>query len=201
MSNITLRPAKDEDLDELVHVFNSAFSGTPLTIACFPEHLPATQANHRKIIAQSLPEVLCAVDPAGVIHGWCRWGRKPAGPPPEPPLVVSAADFPEGGDQDLARRFFQANVDNTRKIVAGREHYFLSYIVVRKESKGQGVGKVMMRYGVEKADEEGWMCYVNSSREGKVIYEKFGFRTAEESDFGGGIHTWHMVRDARPLQN
>lgn len=201
MSKFTLRPATADDLPTLVSVFASAFSGTPLTVACFPESDPTTQADHLKIITRSLPEILCAVDQSDVIHGWCRWVRKPASPPPTTPFIVAATDFPAAGNQDLARQFFQANVDNTVKVVDGREHWFLSYIVVRKESKGMGVGKVMMAHGTERADQEGWMCYVNSSQEGKGIYERFGFRTAEESEFGNGIHTWHMVRDARPPEN
>lgn len=200
MSNITLRPATTADIPALLSVFTSAFHGTPLTLACFPEDDPTTQADHLKVITRCLSEILCAVDPADVIHGWCRWVRKPAAPSGTTRFVVSAADFPSAGDQELARRFFQTNVDKGNGILKGREHWFLSYIVVRAESKGTGVGKVMMRYGTEKADEEGWVCYVNSSREGKGIYERFGFRTVEESDFGGGITTWHMMRDAKPLK-
>jgi GNAT superfamily N-acetyltransferase len=198
MSNITLRPATEADIPTLIAVFTSAFSNTPLTLACFPETDPAVQADHRKIITRSLPEILCAVDSSDTIHGWCRWVRKPAAP--VTPIVVSADDFPAAGDQELARRFFQTNVDTTAKIVQGRDHWFLSYIVVRNESKGMGVGKVMMRFGTEKADEEGWLCYVNGSKEGKGVYERFDFKTVEESDFGSGIHTWHMMRDAKSLK-
>jgi hypothetical protein len=40
-----------------------------------------------------------------------------------------------------------------------------------------------MKWGTDKADELGIECYVESSPEGKGLYEKFGFRTVREMSF------------------
>lgn len=53
---------------------------------------------------------------------------------------------------------------------------------------------MLMRYGVEKADKDGWMMHVNGSVDAKVLYGRFAFQTLKESDFGPEIKQIHMKR-------
>jgi predicted N-acetyltransferase YhbS len=104
--------------------------------------------------------------------------------------------YPRCGDGVFAARFFQANYDVSRSIVGREPHWFLSMMVVRHDFKRKGIGAMLMRFGVERADEEQWMAYVNGSADGKGLYERFGFRTVQVSEFDGVAKTWHMKRDA-----
>lgn len=204
----TLRPARPSDLDALVAVHLSAFHESPLNTACFPASDPSSLASHRSMLADKLAEIVVATahpvndgitdgtsEQDGQIVGLVRWVRQPAGPPPRP--IFTNDMYPPTGNQDLARRFFQANADVSGRVVAGRPVWHLSLMMVRREWQGRGVGAELMRYGVEQVDAEGWMAYTNASPAGRPLYEKFGFETVECSDFGGGVKTAHMARPAR----
>lgn len=202
-SPITLRAATPADTPELLEAFMSAFQDSVLNQQCFPESDPETLKGHRALIESNLPELLVATDPSsasspGRILGWVRWVRKPT---PTPRVTITADGYPPTGNRDLARRFFQANVNATTRIVDGRAHWFLSLIVVRREAQRRGVGSAMMRYGLDRADEEGWLTYLNSSVEGKPLYEAFGFRTVEKTEFEHGVATWHMLREPKGVEN
>ena len=194
-NNITLRPPTEDDIPEMLDVFLSAFQDSILNSHCFPESDPESLEGHRSLIENNLPQILVAEDSSTSgkrpILGWARWVRKPT---PVSHITMTNDTFPPTGDQDLARRFFQANFDAAARIVNGRPHWFLSLIVVRRDAQRRGVGSAMMRYGLDRADEEGWLAYLNSSVEGRPLYEAFGFRTIEKTEFDHGIVAWHMLK-------
>src|SRR5690606_20339204 len=143
--NITFRKATEADLPELLQVFTSAFQDSLLNPHCYPASDPETPKHHLAAIKRYLPEIVVAQDgDGGQILGWVRWARRPV---PSPPVTLTSGMYPSSGNQDLARRFFQANVDATARIVKDRPHWFLSLIVVRREAQRRGVGAAMMRYG------------------------------------------------------
>jgi hypothetical protein len=54
----------------------------------------------------------------------------------------------------------------------------------------------LMKFGVERADAEGWMSYLNSSHAGKGLYEKFGFNVVGTTEFPVLVVQYHMRREA-----
>lgn len=190
----TLRPVTPDDAPSLLDVLKSGFQDNALSTRAFPASDPASDEGHLDFITKNLAEILAATDSSGAILGFARWCRRPA--PTEPPPTPLTNDmYPPTGDPDLARRFFQANIDRAAEIVAGRPLWFLSMAVVRREEQGRGVGSVLMRHGTELADEDGWIAYLNASPEGVPVYERYGFRTVMTSEFEHGIRTYHMVRE------
>lgn len=55
---------------------------------------------------------------------------------------------------------------------------------------------VLLRWGIEKADGEGWMAFGNATPETKALYEKVGFHVVKRHEFDGGLVTNHMKREA-----
>jgi len=53
-------------------------------------------------------------------------------------------------------------------------------------SQGKGAGKMLVKWGTEKADELGLKCFVEASYLGRPLYEKFGFVTGEHVLLDGG---------------
>ncbi|KAM5352055.1 hypothetical protein ACJ41O_004778 [Fusarium nematophilum] len=206
--SIIIRRATKQDVPAMLDVFFSAFSSSALNQRCFPRSDPTVQtfwsswidknigadddeATHMLVAEESSSGSGSGSD----ILGWARWVRKPV---PSPPVTLSPAMYPPAGDPDLAARFFQANVDATADIVGGEAHWFLSIIVTAPEAQRRGVGSALMRFGVEKADDEGWMAYVNSSAEGRALYERFGFAVVGTSEFEElGMVQFHMRREAK----
>jgi GNAT superfamily N-acetyltransferase len=207
-----MRPAEEADVAEMVDVMNSAFKDSKLNERCFPPSEPEcdefwaawvrknlNDPNSHMLVVVAEPEDDGGRDGAArpPIAGWARWVRREAPPPgaTEPPRLVFTPDmYPRCGDGAFAARFFQANYDAFRRIIGREDHWFLSMLVVRYDMQRRGLGALLMRYGVERADREGWPAYVNGSAEGKGLYERYGFRTVEISEFDA-ITTWHMKRE------
>lgn len=193
----------------MITVLNDAFRDNPFQKRVFPPSLAAEQRS-RDWFDKNLPNpesyFVVAEDATASsgempeMAGWARWVRCPSPSPdsePAPPPVFTEDMYPHGGDQALAVRFFKANYDAKVRHVGDQSAWFLSTIVVGNNFQRRGVGSLLMRYGVEKADEEGWVAYVNASPEGKTLYEKFGFRTMSRSDFGDAISSEHMMREVK----
>ncbi|KAL4723370.1 hypothetical protein ACLX1H_009866 [Fusarium chlamydosporum] len=198
MSSTTIRPATQDDVPRMVEVFFSAFSSSTLNERCFPASSPEVQVWQETLIQKNIDDkngnYMIVAEQDSRILGWARWVRREQ-PPPAKNLACDT--FPASGDQETARHFFQLNSDATIKYVAGEKHWFLSTIAVAKEGQRRGVGSALMKFGVERADEEGWMSYLNSSHEGKGLYEKFGFKVTGTSEFPElGMVQYHMRREA-----
>ncbi len=75
--------------------------------------------------------------------------------------------------------------------------------------QGKGAGKMLVKWGTEKADELGLKCFVEASYLGRPLYEKFGFvigehvlldgaKVREEWREFGEIGYYWMEREVRP---
>lgn len=81
-------------------------------------------------------------------------------------------------------------------------YYFVNIVTVAAEAQGQGVGRRLFEIVMDKADQEGRTCYLESSRwEPNVkIYEKLGFevskkmRCVADSSGGEGVDLFCMMR-------
>lgn len=84
-------------------------------------------------------------------------------------------------------------------------YYFVNIVVVDEEYRGKGVGRKLFEVVMEKADEEGRKCYLESScwKPNVAIYEKLGFevrkkmRCEAEDGSGEGVDLFCMVRKPR----
>ena len=108
-----------------------------------------------------------------------------------------------GADLELARRFY-VGLARKRHEVMGEGRFWMLYIlVVKPEYQGRGAGRLMIRWGAERADAEGLPCYVDSSPEAVGIYGRYGFGEVNRlvlkgEDHGGAdLVNTTMVREAR----
>ncbi|CAI6086816.1 unnamed protein product [Clonostachys chloroleuca] len=202
MALILRKPTLD-DATHMLAVQNSAFKNSALNLRCFPASDPKTEPSQIDWIKDKikLQELTLACDEEGRILGWSRWVRRPIQDPRPPKPIFTPDMYPQTGDPELAVRFFQTNVERMEDIVGSENVMFLSMLVVRQEAQRKGVGSALIKPGVQAADEEGWICYVNGTEGGKGLYEKFGFRTVETSWFADGILTHHMKREAKGTAN
>jgi ribosomal protein S18 acetylase RimI-like enzyme len=59
------------------------------------------------------------------------------------------------------------------------EHWYLPWIGVRPGSRGQGIGRALLEYGLARADEAGMPAYLEAtSRRNAALYERHGFEVA-----------------------
>ncbi|PTD04039.1 hypothetical protein FCULG_00001785 [Fusarium culmorum] len=193
MSSITIRPATQDDGPRMLEVFFSAFSSSPLNERCFPPSSPDVQAWQENLIQRNIEDkddnYMIVAEQDSVILGWARWARR------EQPLSgkqIKSSSFPASGIKKL--RGISSRRTTMQQL---KKHWFLSTIAVAKEGQRRGVGSALMKFGVERADAEGWMSYLNSSQEGKGLYEKFGFKVSGTNEFPElGMVQYHMRREA-----
>ena len=78
-------------------------------------------------------------------------------------------------------------------------HWYLSTIGTSPDARGSGLGKALMKAGLDRADAEHAPAYLESSKESNIrYYERFGFEVTREIVIpGGGPTLWGMWRQSR----
>ncbi|MFX0101180.1 MAG: GNAT family N-acetyltransferase [Candidatus Hodarchaeota archaeon] len=74
-------------------------------------------------------------------------------------------------------------------------HYYINALGVDSPYQGKGVGGKLMRFVIQKADDEGFPCYLETQEPVNVsIYKHLGFKVAEENTLPIiNIKNWIMI--------
>jgi GNAT superfamily N-acetyltransferase len=99
-------------------------------------------------------------------------------------LQTSVARFPAG----TRNRFLGVigYADEAHKRLLQRPHWYLWALGVDPHRQGQGIGSSLIRPILERADEEGLPCYLETETEGNVrFYERRGFGVLESGEIPG----------------
>jgi ribosomal protein S18 acetylase RimI-like enzyme len=82
-----------------------------------------------------------------------------------------------------------------RSLVAGR-HCYLLFLGVEPGQQQQGIGSLLIKPVLQRADEEGLPCYLETMKEVNLaFYRKHGFRVEDEKQIAnGGPHIWALLR-------
>lgn len=59
----------------------------------------------------------------------------------------------------------------------------LALLVTASEHRRKGAGSLLLRWGIERAEEMGLPCYLQASEEGKRLYEKHDFQVTDVREF------------------
>ncbi|MFO7772342.1 MAG: GNAT family N-acetyltransferase [Dehalococcoidia bacterium] len=116
------------------------------------------------------------------------------------PMSVIGA-FSRGAGKEGSSRMKHAGkyIDAMHKRHAPFKHWFFLIIGVAPQSQGKGCASQLIRPMLDRMDEEGLPCYIETMDERNVrLYEHFGFEVMEE--FGipdAHLTTWALLRDAQ----
>ncbi|KAH7165779.1 acyl-CoA N-acyltransferase [Dactylonectria macrodidyma] len=200
-----MRKAVSADIPALCAVYFSAFSDTMIGRQVFPPGSKASLEFWTESLTKDLEdanfEVLVMTthsedDSDEVIVGYAKWVRP--GTPVEMPPPADA--WPQDGNPGLAVEFFGGLAAAHSRTMDGRPHWYLELIGVRKEWMGKGAASPLMRWGVDRADEDGLPCFLEATPNGRGMYEKYGFRVVGQQEFESPTGTavdFYMLRDAR----
>jgi GNAT superfamily N-acetyltransferase len=173
---LILRKATPEDAKDLTDIYFSAFSIDAISLLVFPRNNPAAYKFWYDSVIEEISDpnshFICIVDtdsPSQTIVAYAKWNA------PSAPVVADLPEWPAGGDHEVANLFFGNLVRRHAKIMEGRKHWYLELVATRPEYQGKGAAGKLLRWGMEKADEEGTETYLEASPDGKPIYEHFGF--------------------------
>jgi GNAT superfamily N-acetyltransferase len=73
--------------------------------------------------------------------------------------------------------------DSRREAMGRRPYYFLSILATHPDHHRKGAGGKLVKWGTDLADEQGIECYLEASIEGRLLYERLGFRVVKEMPF------------------
>ena len=77
-------------------------------------------------------------------------------------------------------------------------HWYLPMIGVETHLQGQGIGAMLMRYGLEQVDNAGLPAYLESSNPRNIsLYQRFGFEVTGTIQAGSAPPLFPMWRPAR----
>lgn len=181
--SLKLRNGKPEDVDGMVEVYLSAFENDLISRQVFPRQSGTGAAFWRSLLADEFTEHahflvitdLLSFSPETVI-GFAKWVAPGAPVEDAPPPDVWPAD----GNRDVAVRFFEALTEGHKNTMGSKPHWYLEMVAVRQGWKGKGAGGQMLKWGLDKADEEGKPIYLDATPQAKGMYEKYGFRVVDQ---------------------
>lgn len=90
-----------------------------------------------------------------------------------------------------------SHLDDEHERNAPDPHWYLYILGAEPLSRGQGIGRAMLRPVLDRADAAGQPCYLETQNERNVpVYESLGFRLTTESEVPGrGLRMWTMRRE------
>ncbi|KAK7537969.1 acyl-CoA N-acyltransferase [Phyllosticta citricarpa] len=97
------------------------------------------------------------------------------------PYAVVAEEEERFGD---AQRDFFGYLYGARARVVGRTpHYLLHLLVTHPDHQGRGAGRLLLRWGFERADAARLPVYIEATPAGLPVYQKAGFEALERHTF------------------
>ncbi|KAH8821838.1 acyl-CoA N-acyltransferase [Xylogone sp. PMI_703] len=175
---LTLRRGVPDDASTLTDIYLSAFTNDLISQRVFPR-TPIVHKWWSDMLREELDDphshFICITDedaqPAPLIIAFAKWvePQDASSQPQELP------QWPDGGDKDLANLFFGALMTTRPETMGERRHWYLELLATRLEYQGKGAGGKLIRWGLEKADEEDVETYLEGSPDGVPIYRRFGF--------------------------
>ncbi|GKT84493.1 GNAT family protein (acetyltransferase) [Colletotrichum tofieldiae] len=211
---LNLRSATPADGPALAAIYHSAFHDNPVATTCFPQSSQAC----REFLATSFVEEmsnprfewLVVTDPdfegdpdlpIACAKWVCPANDEEDNVESPPPIEA----WPKEGNPEFANLFFGSIGRKHAEIMGGVRHYYLELIICRREHQGKGAATPMLKWGCERADEEGMLAFLEAMPSAKPIYEKYGFQTVDCLEFtapnGAGVAQFFMLREGKAAED
>lgn len=176
---LLLRKATLADASFLTDIYFSAFSVDAISLLVFPRNSSAWNWWYDSVVeelADPNAHFICIYDSDSEeqkVVAYAKWNG------PNAPFGTDLPAWPEGADSALGNHFFGNLVNRHAEIMKGRRHWYLEIVATRPEYQGKGAAGKLLRWGIEKSDEEGTETYLEASPDGKPIYEHLGFEEVD----------------------
>lgn len=178
---ISIEPVTDKsDMMPLAEIEDVAFRENPILTLIFPpnpdgknDHQARANEHIQSMREDETAHYVKATDvQTGKIVAWAKWHffEDPEKPPPpfprkwDPP--VNAA---------LGKYFFDALEETRRNSMKGKKYILTAILVTLPEYQRKGIGSKLLEWGLERADEKGYHCWIDSSPQGLGLYKKHGW--------------------------
>ena len=191
-----VRPATAEDVPAALRTLTRAFADYPFT-----RHVVAAEGHHERVrrfqelflTRIGLPHGrVWVTDEVDAVAVWTTPEQDPT-----PGFTEIGPELTElAGDRAPASASAQSALEPHRP---KEPAWFLATVGVNPASQGRGLGRAVIRPGLEAAERAGFLAFLETSDAGNVkFYRRLGFTvTADLALPDGGPRTWCMSRQAR----
>ncbi|KAF2483301.1 acyl-CoA N-acyltransferase [Neohortaea acidophila] len=181
-----LRPIEEDDFARVVEIYYIAFADNPLSLATIPR-TPASRKFFDAVMGHALKHptvyhnIKAVSRSTGETVGIGLWIA--------PKTAMSEASAlpdiqpPEGSDVELFNKSFEVWGKRQSELMQDRPFWKLDVLGVLPEYQGRGIGKLLIQYGIDRADEQGIEAYLDASPKGAPVYERVGFRGSHLVEF------------------
>ncbi|KAH7030041.1 acyl-CoA N-acyltransferase [Macrophomina phaseolina] len=83
----------------------------------------------------------------------------------------------------VQRDFFGSYLTRVRRELGKTPHYFLNLLITHPNHYRRGAGSMLIRWGTQKADNAGLICFLEASQAGRPLYKRHGFEDRETTEF------------------
>lgn len=186
-----IRAAGPADEAGVIRVITLAFSADPMVRWAIPEH-----ATYLAV----MPEIARAFGGSGFTHGTISYAADGAG---------AAMWLPPGAEPDVERLIALFEQNAPPAIVADlmavfermsdyhpqEPHWYLPLIGVDPARHGRGLGSALIRYALQRCDDERRPAYLESSNPRNIpLYERHGFEILGKIQTGASPTLTPMLR-------
>ncbi|KAF2167752.1 hypothetical protein M409DRAFT_21903 [Zasmidium cellare ATCC 36951] len=146
--------------------------------------------------------------PQGEIIGWYRYEVFPQGVSSSLPREYGFEEYPwpvsPPSHLAIVKDYWSSMERDKRSCVGSRPHIHLSLIAIHPSHQRRGAGTLVLEHFCREVDTRygGLLAFCQASREGRGLYERFGFGVRGVSEFetaGIGVEgvrvLWGMVRE------
>ncbi|MGN6485823.1 MAG: GNAT family N-acetyltransferase [Thermomicrobiales bacterium] len=204
-----IRPVTAGDVPAMLDIFTRAFAGDPHTRLQIAWRGADTMrqgmdAAMRSWLASPVSHLLVVEESASlVVLGWACWAE--VAPEPEVDPVPDDAPVPAVSTSpfEALQRLTGDDIRQCQRDVLARYGAVdvLVAIAVDPAHQSRGVGSRLIRWGTQRADARGLVCWVHASEAGSRAFARYGFEphrdlTIELVPFAppGDDRTWGTVR-------
>ncbi|SDA02906.1 BZ3500_MvSof-1268-A1-R1_Chr11-1g03209 [Microbotryum saponariae] len=189
----TISPATPEDFSEIARVRRQAFEPSLVHQTLFgktdPEDFDRWTVTRLQKSFQAPHQATWVARLGGKIVGFARWDLPHDQKVSEKDAKMEVVDergevspkYIPGTEAELADHLF----GQLGKTEGTTQCYQLGSFCVDPKYQGQGIGSALIRWGLDRADEDGLPCYTDASVVGQPAYKKAGFETYTAPVYGG----------------
>lgn len=179
-----IKEARSEDAQAVSSILAEAFSDDPVMVWMFGGSRPI-----RRLFDELTSDVYLAHGFGHIADGAAATLWLPPGAKVKMPFMnelrVAGAIFRCGGVSALKRARATSHIVMSSH--PHEQHYYLFAVGVRPAHQGKGLGGRIVRSGLERADSDGAIAYLeNSKPRNTPLYERLGFRPVDFLELPSG---------------
>lgn len=185
---LEIQPVSENDINQFTLLAILAFQtgiGHLLTGSNIPENVERKNANSLKSLQEDpSSEFLKIVDSESrdMVAGSSSYFYMKGNTEEELDKMFARPTVEQGYREDW-EPIYEYLKGNRRNIMGTRPYAFLNMLFANPKHHRRGAGAMLLKAFVDKADQLGLECYLESSIEGRALYERFGFQVLKEVKF------------------